>query len=150
MKQNYIKIIIEFWTKWQLWPKNVIAQLLLRLCFFISTLAQELAGLGLGNIGYFKTIAKAEYFKDITKSISIGLTGGAGIASKIDVCEEIASNLSGNSNLYPGDRFWLGGPLEMRGFKKKKLGPCEDGNYLGTYNVVNLETTFFKVHSGFS
>ena len=33
-----IKNNIEFWTKWQLWPKNVITQILQRLYNFISIL----------------------------------------------------------------------------------------------------------------
>ena len=32
-------MINEFWTKWQLWPKKVIKQILHRLYNFISTLA---------------------------------------------------------------------------------------------------------------
>ena len=39
--KNYIKIINEFWTKWQFWPKKVITQILLRLYNFVSTLALE-------------------------------------------------------------------------------------------------------------
>ena len=31
-------MIDKFWGKWQLWPKNVTTQLLLRLYYFISTL----------------------------------------------------------------------------------------------------------------
>ena len=31
-------MINEFWTKWQLWPKNVITQILQSLYNFISTL----------------------------------------------------------------------------------------------------------------
>ena len=34
-------MINEFWTKWQLWPKNVITQILQSLYNFISTLAYE-------------------------------------------------------------------------------------------------------------
>ena len=33
--------IDKFWTKWQLWPKNVITQVLQRLDYLISTLAIE-------------------------------------------------------------------------------------------------------------
>ena len=31
-------MINEFWTKWQLWPKNVITQILQRLYYLIFTL----------------------------------------------------------------------------------------------------------------
>ena len=93
-------------------------------------LSQELAGLGPGNVGFFKTIAKAEYFKPI-RDFSFGVTCAAGIASKIDINDELPSNLNGNSLIHPVDRYWLGGPLELRGFNWKKLGAKEDGNYLG-------------------
>ena len=45
LNQNYIKMIIEFWTKWQLWPKNFISQILKKfkkLYNFISTLVVKM------------------------------------------------------------------------------------------------------------
>ena len=38
LNQITLKMINEFWTKWQLWPKNVIIQILENLYNFISAL----------------------------------------------------------------------------------------------------------------
>ena len=41
LKSCYFKIIDGFWTKWQLWPKNVKIQIIQILNFFISTLGAD-------------------------------------------------------------------------------------------------------------
>ena len=42
LKQNYTKMINEFWTKWLLWPKKVISQILQILYYLISTLENDI------------------------------------------------------------------------------------------------------------
>ena len=59
-------MINEFWTKWQLWPKNVITQILQSLYDFISTLEGKIYALG-GHNGL--SIFESVEFYDSRKGI---------------------------------------------------------------------------------
>ena len=62
--------------------------------------AQELAGLGFGNVAFFKTIGKAAGFAELSPHISVGATCAAGFLSKIQMSESAFSNIS-NEPLAP-------------------------------------------------
>ena len=62
--------------------------------------AQELAGLGFGNVAFFKTIGKAAGFAELTPNVSVGATCAGGFLSMIDVNDAIFSNIS-NEPLAP-------------------------------------------------
>lgn len=36
-----------------------------------------------------------------------------------------------NKNIYVCDRFFLGGPLSLRGFNNRGVGPYNDGSFIG-------------------
>lgn len=97
-----------------------------------AVFSQELAGLGLGDVAFFKTGAKAAGMYPLTNNVSIGVSCATGVVSQLNVDDErIFSSLTESPAINPCDRFTMGGPLSMRGFTNHKMGPREDGNYLG-------------------
>ena len=84
-------------------------------------LDQELAGLG-GSVSFHK------HQIELQQSISLPLlpnfslqgTFRAGILKHV-----------GNSPNYIMDRFFIGGPLNIRGFRTYQIGPQSSGNFLG-------------------
>ena len=93
------------------------------------TFSQELAGIGIGNIAFFKTVAKGGYFKQIAKNMIVGITCGAGNISHMSSSDDFSAACM-TSGL-PCDKFHLGGPLFLRGFQKNRIGNCEEGDHLG-------------------
>lgn len=91
------------------------------------TLQQELAGLGLGNVAFFKTEVNGGYYHQIGHNLVIGAGGAGGSVSHMMSSDDPCSVRNG----LPCDKFTLGGPVLMRGFKHHRLGPVEDGNHLG-------------------
>ena len=69
------------------------------------TFSQELAGIGLGNVAFFKTFANGGYFKEVAKNLVLGLTFGAGNISHITTLEE--NSVRSNGGL-PCDKFHIG------------------------------------------
>jgi len=83
-------------------------------------LNQELAGLG-GNIGYLKHEAELQY----------------NLPLPFDITVQGALQCGHMKAMYPEktysicDRFFLGGPLNIRGFEMRGIGPQSDGAYTG-------------------
>lgn len=83
-------------------------------------LSQEFAGLG-GNIGFFKNEVEVQTNIPLAKDISIQGTFNGGILKE----------LHGDKTYNISDHFFLGGPLNVRGFDTRGVGPSSDGCALG-------------------
>lgn len=104
---------------------------------YLVRLNQEYAGLG-GDTNFFK------HELQISQSIPL--------VSNISVEGSIKAGLM-NSSSSIADRFFLGGPMSLRGFKMNGVGPHSEGNALGstTYWIAGLHLyaplPFKKTHS---
>ncbi|XP_043239282.1 sorting and assembly machinery component 50 homolog [Amphibalanus amphitrite] len=83
-------------------------------------LNQELAGLG-GNIGFLKHEAELQY--NLPLPLDITLQGAFFCGHMKAMYPEKTYNIS--------DRFFLGGPLNVRGFEMRGIGPQSDGSFTG-------------------
>ena len=83
-------------------------------------LNQELAGLG-GSIGFLKHEAELQY--NLPLSLDITLQGSFFCGHMEAMYPEKTYNIS--------DRFFLGGPLNVREFKMRGIGPQSDGAFTG-------------------
>ncbi|XP_049767186.1 sorting and assembly machinery component 50 homolog B [Schistocerca cancellata] len=83
-------------------------------------LTTEFAGLG-GNIGFLKNELMLQANVPLLEGIVIqgGVQGG------------LLTHLAGDKQVSICDRFFLGGPLNLRGFELRGAGPHSDGNALG-------------------
>ncbi len=90
-------------------------------------LDQELAGLGIGNVAYFKTELSGGFYKQIANNLVIGTTFAGGNISHMIPSDDACNVRTGLAC----DKFTLGGPILMRGFRNHRLGDVEDGDYLG-------------------
>ncbi|XP_045177155.2 sorting and assembly machinery component 50 homolog [Mercenaria mercenaria] len=83
-------------------------------------LTQEYAGLG-GNARFFKHDVELQANKELILDsvLQLSLAGG------------VMRSLEPNKDIMIIDRFFLGGPLTLRGFNIKGVGPHSDGNALG-------------------
>lgn len=90
---------------------------------------QEFAGLG-GNVEFFKHDMELQLNKKLILDtvVQLSLLGG------------IMKNPNPNAEIRINDRFFLGGPLNLRGFNAKGVGPHSEGNALGgdTYWAAGL------------
>jgi len=87
-------------------------------------LSHEFAGLG-GNVGFFKSEAEVQVNVPLAKDISVQGSLQAGFMKPIN---------DSNKTLTISDRFFLGGPLNIRGFDLRGVGPQDQGNALGGTN----------------
>lgn len=96
---------------------------------FLLKIIDEYAGLG-GNVEYLKNEIEFQGTKSLffDCSVQMSLAGG------------MMKPLATNNELKINDRFFLGGPLTLRGFTLKGVGPHSDGNALGadTYWLAAL------------
>lgn len=83
-------------------------------------LTQEYAGIG-GNVEFIKNDAELQYNLPLVLDSVLQLSLAGGVLTKIDQNKEIKIN----------DKFFLGGPLTLRGFNTNGVGPHADGNALG-------------------
>jgi len=83
-------------------------------------LTQEFAGLG-GNIGFFKNEVDVQANIPLAEDISVQASMNAGILKPTQ----------GDKTSTISDNFFLGGPLNIRGFDLRGVGPHSDGNSLG-------------------
>jgi len=83
-------------------------------------LSQEFAGLG-GNIGFFKNEVEVQANVPLGADISAQASLNAGILRPDQADKTITIS----------DNFFLGGPLNIRGFDLRGVGPHSDGNSLG-------------------
>jgi len=83
-------------------------------------LSQEFAGLG-GNIGFFKNELELQANLPLAEDISLQGSFNGGILK----------DLQGDKTFNISDHFFLGGPLNVRGFDTRGIGPSSDGNALG-------------------
>jgi len=83
-------------------------------------LSQEFAGLG-GNIGFFKNEVEVQANVPLGADISVQASLNAGML-KPD---------QGDKTINISDNFFLGGPMNIRGFDLRGVGPHSDGNSLG-------------------
>lgn len=81
---------------------------------------QEFAGLG-GNVEFFRHDMELQFNKKLILDSVIQLSLAGGIMKNPNPSTEIRIN----------DRFFLGGPLTLRGFNTKGVGPHSEGNALG-------------------
>jgi len=86
-------------------------------------LSHEFAGLG-GNVGFFKSEADVQVNLPLTDDISLQASLQAGLMKP----------LNDNKTITISDRFFLGGPLNIRGFDHRGVGPHSHGNSLGGTN----------------
>lgn len=89
-------------------------------CGSLVRLTQELAGLG-GNVGFLKNDLCLQGNWTILADMVVQATLQAGFLTRIN----------NNLNVSICDQFFLGGPLSLRGFKMRGVGPHKDGNALG-------------------
>jgi len=87
-------------------------------------LAQEFAGLG-GDIGFFKN--------ELESQVNVPLGWNNFVLQGTFHCGHIRRTASGESNktMTIADRFFLGGPLNIRGFEMRGLGPNSENCALG-------------------
>lgn len=83
-------------------------------------LTQEFAGLG-GNIGFFKNEVEIQANLPLSEDISVQASLSSGLLNP----------LNNQKTLNISDHFFLGGPLNIRGFDIRGVGPHHDGNALG-------------------
>jgi len=83
-------------------------------------LSQEFAGLG-GNIGFFKNELEIQANIPLAEDISIQGTFNGGLLK----------DLQGDKTFNISDHFFLGGPLNVRGFDTRGIGPRSEGCSLG-------------------
>jgi len=84
-------------------------------------LSQEFAGLG-GNIGFFKNEVEVQANVPLGADISVQASLNAGM---------LRPDQAGDKTINISDNFFLGGPLNIRGFDLRGVGPHSDGNSLG-------------------
>jgi len=87
-------------------------------------MSHEFAGLG-GNVGFFKSEAEVQMNIPLASDISIQGSLQAGLMRPIN---------DSSKTLTISDRFFLGGPLNIRGFDLRGVGPHDQGNSLGGTN----------------
>lgn len=102
----------------------------------------ELAGLG-GDVQFGKVKADAKFYYPIHRHVSLGTSLRCGylrpfsnFLSRKNDTNEVQSLIN--------DRFFLGGPVVMRGFGVNSIGPSDSGDYLGgdLYASAGIECTF--------
>ncbi|ESP04678.1 hypothetical protein LOTGIDRAFT_135720, partial [Lottia gigantea] len=82
--------------------------------------SQEYAGLG-GNVEFAKQDIEFQFNQSLLYDTVLQFSGAFGIMRSLNLKNEIRIN----------DRFFLGGPLTLRGFNIKGVGPHSDGDALG-------------------
>lgn len=87
---------------------------------YLVRVTQELAGLG-GDVNHIKYEKELQVSKMVFLDTVFQLSLAGGMMKSIRPEEKILIN----------DRFFLGGPLTLRGFNIKGVGPHENGNALG-------------------
>jgi len=83
-------------------------------------LSQEFAGLG-GNIGFFKNELELQANLPLNEDFTLQGSFNAGLLK----------DFQGEKTFNIADHFFLGGPLSVRGFDIRGIGPSSDGNSLG-------------------
>lgn len=83
-------------------------------------LTQEFAGLG-GNIGFFKNEVEIQANLPLAEDICVQASLSSGLLKP----------LQNDKTLNISDHFFLGGPLNIRGFDSRGVGPHQEGNALG-------------------
>jgi len=83
-------------------------------------LNQEFAGLG-GNIGFFKNELELQANLPLTEDFTLQGSFNAGLLK----------DFQGEKSFNIADHFFLGGPLSVRGFDTRGIGPSSEGNSLG-------------------
>ncbi|XP_064600502.1 sorting and assembly machinery component 50 homolog [Liolophura sinensis] len=83
-------------------------------------LVQEYAGVG-GNVEFVKHDLEFQINQSLIWDTVVQLSLAGGIMKSLDPTKDLRVN----------DRFMLGGPLTLRGFNLKGVGPHSDGNALG-------------------
>jgi len=83
-------------------------------------LSQEFAGLG-GNVGFFKNELELQANLPINGDFTLQGSFNAGLLK----------DFQGEKTFNIADHFFLGGPLSVRGFDLRGIGPSSDGNSLG-------------------
>ncbi|NIT14418.1 MAG: outer membrane protein assembly factor BamA [Candidatus Dadabacteria bacterium] len=89
----------------------------------IARTSFEYAGPFGGDTDFIKYRANMKYFHPVWKSTIIALTGRYGYLNLWDV----------GNDLVVGERFFLGGPNSLRGFKFRRVGPrvpTDDGDFV--------------------
>jgi len=82
--------------------------------------SQEFAGLG-GNIGFFKNELELQANLPVSEDFTLQGSFNAGLLK----------DFQGEKTFNITDHFFLGGPLSVRGFDIRGIGPSSDGNSLG-------------------
>lgn len=85
-------------------------------------LTSELAGLG-GDVGYLKN--------ELHGQLNVPLAGDAAVLQASAQLGVLAP-AGQDKHLILADQFFLGGPLSLRGFQNRGVGPHADGNALGS------------------
>ncbi|KAL5006426.1 hypothetical protein ScPMuIL_015232 [Solemya velum] len=81
---------------------------------------QEYAGLG-GDVGFVKNDFEFQVNKSFFWDTVVQMSLAGGIMKSLDPSKDVKIN----------DKFFLGGPLTLRGFNLKGVGPHSEGNALG-------------------
>lgn len=81
----------------------------------------ELAGFG-GDVGYLKNELQAQLNHTLLQDVVLQATGQLGCLQPTSPDKKVTLS----------DQFFLGGPLSLRGFQTRGVGPHADGNALGS------------------
>lgn len=102
----------------------------------------ELAGLG-GDVQFGKVKADAKFYYPIHRHVSLGTSFRCGYLRPLSNFLSQKNDTNERQSLI-NDRFFLGGPLVMRGFGANSIGPSDSGDYLGgdLYASAGIEGTF--------
>ena len=83
---------------------------------------QEFAGIG-GDVGFFKNDVEVQAnIPLLLEQCSLQASLNAGFLRSID---------PNSKTVTVADKFFLGGPLNLRGFEMRGVGPASDGNAVG-------------------
>lgn len=87
---------------------------------YLVKAVQEYAGLG-GNVEFIKLNTEGQISKEVLPHVVVQLSAACGTVWGLNKDKPVAIN----------DKFFLGGPLTLRGFNEGGVGPHSEGNSLG-------------------
>ncbi|KIY43211.1 hypothetical protein FISHEDRAFT_53949 [Fistulina hepatica ATCC 64428] len=87
---------------------------------YYAKITQELAGIGGRDARFYKVSAEGQISRPMWRGLSAALSARGGVLFGL-----------GDAPTYLSDRFQLGGPLSVRGFKSNGLGPRDGADSLG-------------------
>lgn len=106
---------------------------------YLLKLRSEIAGLG-GDVQFGKIEADTKIFMPLNSWLTLGLSMKSGFLKPWGMSKDKATHIS--------DRFFLGGPMSLRGFRGNSVGPRDGDDALGgdAYLAFGAELAFRVPH----